>query len=194
MSLNCKHVNSTSGRHWRRHHAFGFPVKWAVWTLMSPVERDEEPPAENEDFVLNFEEMDKLPARDLQRITAWMESMLASLCQLGNVKVSVPPCLCLVACAVYQCCLRVLSTNVVYLCCLPMLSTNAVYVCCLPMLSVLSTCAVYLCCLSMSPTCAVYQCCLPVLFTNTVYLCCVPVLFICAVYQCCLPMLSTCAV
>ncbi len=103
---------------------------------MSPGERDEEPPDENEDFVLNFEDLDKLPAHDLDRITAWMESMLASLCQLGNVKVSVPPCLCLVACAVYQRCLPVLSTNGVYLCCRPVLSTpavcNTVYLCCIP--------------------------------------------------------------
>jgi hypothetical protein len=32
---------------------------------MSPGERDEEPPDENEDFVLNFEKVDKLPAHDL---------------------------------------------------------------------------------------------------------------------------------
>lgn len=70
---------------------------------MSPGERDEQPPNEQEDFVLNFEDMDKLPAHDLDRITAWMESMLASLCQLGSVKVSIP------VCAVYQCCLVVVS-------------------------------------------------------------------------------------
>ena len=47
------------------------------------------PPAENADSVLNFEDIDKLPADDLDRITAWMESMLASLCQLNNVRVDV---------------------------------------------------------------------------------------------------------
>lgn len=76
----------TTQEHGFLHHAFGFPVNWAVWTLMSPGERHEEPPDENEDFILNFEDMDKLSADDLQRITAWMESMLASLCQLRYVK------------------------------------------------------------------------------------------------------------
>lgn len=99
---------------------------------MSPGERHEEPPDENEDFILNFEDMDKLSADDLQRITAWMESMLASLCQLRYVKVSAPPCLCLVASAVYPHCLPVLSTCAVYQCCLLVLCASAVYPCYLP--------------------------------------------------------------
>jgi len=37
---------------------------------MSPSERDEQPPNEKEDFVLNFEDMDRLLALDLDRITA----------------------------------------------------------------------------------------------------------------------------
>ena len=67
---------------------------------MSPGERDEEPPDEKEDFVLHFEDVDKLPARDLDTITAWMQSMLASFYQLCNVEVSISPSLCLVACGV----------------------------------------------------------------------------------------------
>jgi hypothetical protein len=84
---------------------FGCAVNRAVWTLLSPGERSEEPPAENQDSVLDFEDIDNLPAHDLDRITAWMESMLASLCQLGKVRVNIPSCLCLMACAVYLCCL-----------------------------------------------------------------------------------------
>ncbi len=80
-----------------------------MWTLLSPDERSEEPPAEN--AVLDFEDMDKLHAHDLDKITAWMESMLASLCQLGNVRVSVFLCLCWMPCDDYACCLPVLSTT-----------------------------------------------------------------------------------
>ncbi|DBB03254.1 TPA: hypothetical protein ACH3X3_010650 [Trebouxia sp. C0006] len=40
--------------HTKLHHAFGFPVKWAVWTLMLPSERDEQPSNEKEDFVLTL--------------------------------------------------------------------------------------------------------------------------------------------
>ncbi len=71
-----------------------------MWTLLSPDERSEEPPAEN--AVLDFEDMDKLHAHDLDKITAWMESMLASLCQLGNVRVSVFLCLCWMPCDDYN--------------------------------------------------------------------------------------------
>jgi len=111
ISLYCKHVNQHQALIGAGTNAFGF--------------RDEEPPDENEDFVLNFEKADKVSAHDLDRITAWMESMLASLCQLGNVKVSIPPCLRLVACAVYQYCLPVLSTCAVYLRWLPFTSNCA---------------------------------------------------------------------
>ena len=90
---------STSCLHCCRQHALGCPVNLAVWTLLSQDERSEEPPAEN--AVLDFEDMDKLHAHDLDKITAWMESMLASLCQLVNVRVNVPPCLCWMACADY---------------------------------------------------------------------------------------------
>ncbi len=124
--------------------------------MLPPDERSEEPPAENEDFVLDFEDIDTLPAQDLDRITAWMEGLLANLCQLGNLQVSVCVHVCLVACHVYQCRPPVLSTNAVYLCCLPVLSTCAVYLCCLPMLS---TCAGYLCWLPVLSTCAGYLCC-----------------------------------
>jgi len=113
--------------------------------LLSPDERSEEPPAENEDSVLDFEDIDTLPAQDLDRITAWMEGLLANLCQLDNLQVSVCAHVCLVACHVYQCRLPVLSTNAVYLCWLP----------------VLLTCAVDLCCL---------QLCLPVLYTIALHL------------------------
>lgn len=68
---------------------FGCAVNRAVWNLLSPDQRSEKPPAENADSVLNIEDIDKLPADDLDRITAWMESMLASLCQLNNVRVDV---------------------------------------------------------------------------------------------------------
>ncbi|KAL0056161.1 hypothetical protein WJX82_008314 [Trebouxia sp. C0006] len=74
----------TSQEHIFLHHMFGCAVNRAVWTLLSPDQRSEKPPAENADSVLNFENIDKLPADDLDRITAWMESMLASLCQLNN--------------------------------------------------------------------------------------------------------------
>ncbi|KAL0019988.1 hypothetical protein WJX79_010161 [Trebouxia sp. C0005] len=77
---------TTIQEHGCLHHAFGFPVKRAVWSLLSPGERDEEPPDEKEDFVLHFEDVDKLPARDLDTITAWMQSMLASFYQLCNVE------------------------------------------------------------------------------------------------------------
>ncbi|DBB03252.1 TPA: hypothetical protein ACH3X3_010648 [Trebouxia sp. C0006] len=76
----------TSQEHGFLHHAFGCPVNQAVWTLLPPDERSEEPPAENEDFVLDFEDIDTLPAQDLDRITAWMEGLLANLCQLGNLQ------------------------------------------------------------------------------------------------------------
>ncbi len=137
--------------------------------MLSPDERSEEPPAENEDSVLDFEDIDTLPAQDLDIITAWMEGLLAKLCQLGNLQVSVCVHVCLVAYHVWQCRRRMLSTNAVYLCCLPVLSTNAVYQCCLPMLS----------------TNAVYLCCLPMLSTNAGYLCCLPMLSTCAGYLCC---------
>jgi len=78
-------------------------------------------------------------------MTAWMESLLASLCHLGNMKVSVPPCLRVLSTnAVRQCCPPMLSTNAVYQCWLPVLSTNAVYLCCLPMLSTCGGCLSFL--------------------------------------------------
>ena len=118
-----------------------------------------------------------------------MEGLLANLCQLGNLQVSVCVHVCLVACHVYQCRPPVLSTNAVYLYRLPVLSTCAVYLCRLP---VLSTCAVYPCCLPMLSTCG--MCCLPMLSTCAGYLCWLPVLSTCAVYLCWLPVLLTCAV